>query len=69
MPLGIYIYDPPWNYLYRIQNLGIRFYRDEVGRPVSTIEWYLDCDHPVLGKNVSKNDTKLETLQTQFSIL
>ena len=30
---------PPWNYLYKIGNLGARFYRDEVGRPVFTIEW------------------------------
>ena len=66
----IHIYDPPWNYLYKIGNLGVRFYRDEVGRPVFTIEWYLDCAHPVWGKkNISKSDTKLEVLQTQFSIL
>ena len=29
---------PPWNYLYKIGNLGARFYRDEVGRPVFTID-------------------------------
>ena len=59
----------PWNYLYKIGNLEARFYRDEVGRPVFTIEWYLDCAHPVWGKNISKSETKLEALQTQFSIL
>ena len=59
----------PWNYLYKIGNLEARFYRDEVGRPVFTIEWYLDCAHPVWGKNIPKSETKLEALQTQFSIL
>ena len=59
----------PWNYLDKIGNLGARFYRDEVGRLVFAIEWYLDCAHPVWGKNISKSETKLEALQTQFSIL
>ena len=49
-----------------IDHLGVRFYRDEAGRPVFTIEWYLDCAHPVY---IPKRDTKLEALQTQFSIL
>ena len=62
----IYIYNPPWKKLYRIDHLGVRFYRDEAGRPVFTIEWYLDCAHPVY---IPKRDTKLEALQTQFSIL
>ena len=62
----IYIYNPPWKKLYRIHNLGVRFYRDEAGRPVFTIEWYLDCAHPVY---IPKSETKLKALQTQFSTL
>ena len=61
-----YIYNPPWKNLYKIDHLGVRFYRDEAGRPVFTIEWYLDCAHPVY---IPKRDTKLEALQTQCSIL
>ena len=56
----------PWKNLYKIDHLGVRFYRDEAGRPVFTIEWYLDCAQAVY---IPKSDTKLEALQTQFSIL
>ena len=52
--------------LYKIDHLGVRFYRDEAGRPVFTIEWYLDCAHAVY---IPKSDTKFEALQTQFSML
>ena len=52
--------------LYKIDHLGARFYRDEAGRPVFTIEWYLDCAHPVY---IPKSETKLKALQTQVSIL
>ena len=33
------IYNPPWKNLYKIDHLGVRFYRDEAGRPEFTIEW------------------------------
>ena len=62
----IYILNPPWKNLYKIDHLGVRFYRDEAGRPAFTIEWYLDCAHAVY---IPKSDTKLEASQTQFSIL
>ena len=55
-----YIYNPPWKNLYKINRLGVRFYRNEAGRPVFTIEWYLDCAHAVY---IPKSDTKLEALQ------
>ena len=61
-----YIYNHPWKNLYKIDHLEVRFYRDEAGRPVFTIEWYMDCAHPVY---IPKSDTKLEALQAQFSIL
>ena len=66
LSMYICIYNPPWKNLYKIDHLGVRFYRDEAGRPVFTIEWYLDCAHPVY---IPKRDTKLEALQTQCSIL
>jgi hypothetical protein len=35
-------WNPPWKNLYKIDHLGVRFYRDEAGRPVFTIEWNRD---------------------------
>ena len=33
-----FLHYPPWKNLYKIDHLGVRFYRDEAGRPVFTIE-------------------------------
>ena len=62
----VYRNNLSWNKHYRVEDLGVRFYSGDVGRPGFPIEWYLSCDQMVWGKNISKSETTLCLASTVF---